>query len=135
MRRLSILAVAALAACSSTNGYYGPVNPGCQATLIAPPTLVSPANNATGVADGNFTLSMTWGTTTNPNSGWTWSLQSQTAATVPLGSFTAGAASGSNTTYSVPIPALQAKTTYTLIMATSGQACAGAQGAGAFTTQ
>jgi hypothetical protein len=82
----------------------------------APSLLIYPANGATGIPDGNFTLEVTG----PPNP-----ISLQNASTVVVSNvpasapFTGAPLSG----YEYQIPALQAETTYTVIALTSRGGC------------
>ena len=132
---LSAMLCLGISSCGGGAAGAGAVTVTCQpVTLIAPPTLTFPAAGATGVADGSFTLSMTW--TQNPStSGWLFSLQPASGAGIALSYFTAGATVGSATTYTTPVGALAANTTYTLTMSTTLNGCPHSQTFGSFTTQ
>jgi hypothetical protein len=132
--------VAALAACAGPKTY--PI--GCEQPAVAPPTMISPANGATGVADGNFSLVLSYASPLtielNATSG-TSGTSGTTLTTVTLSSpVPLPSASPAQSGVSLAVPALQAATTYTVVgFDDGGSGCGAARGVsysiGTFTTQ
>jgi len=130
--------VAALAACAGPK--TSPIV--CEQPAVAPPTMISPTNGATGVADGNFSLVLSYASPLtielDATSGTTVSTVTTTvtlSSPVPLPS-----ASPAQSGVSLAVPALQAATTYTVVgFDDSGSGCGAAHGVsysiGTFTTQ
>lgn len=128
-----LLLVALVAGCA------GAGSSGCQAIAPPPPQMTYPQPGATGVADGNFT--MTFAYTTNPAALWSVPLLSASgASSINGGAYTtilAPVDPGSSGSYGSQIPALQKATTYsvTMISPPSGGACMTTATLGSFTTQ
>jgi hypothetical protein len=97
-------------------------------TSVAPPALVYPASGATGIADGNFELSVSY--PGNPDSAFTApTLTAGSASTVTGGAWTAG----SSGQWDSAIPALSANTTYTITV--TNYLCSQTFALGSFTTK
>ena len=126
--------VAALAACAGPKTY--PI--GCELAAVVPPTMISPANGATGVADGNFSLVLSLASPLTIELDAT---SGTTVTTVTLSSpVPLPSASPAQSGVSLAVPALQAATTYTVVGFDYGASgCGAARGdsysIGTFTTR
>lgn len=97
-------------------------------TSVSPPTLVYPAQNATGVPDGNFQLIVSYAS--NPEASFNVPTLNVTGAgSVNGGAWTAGSAGQ----WTSAIAALSSATTYKVTVTNS--ACAQTYTLGSFTTQ
>jgi hypothetical protein len=124
--RALVIGLAALCLAGCGGGAVGSTLSAC--TSVSPPTLVYPAQNATGVPDGNFQLIVSYGS--NPGSAFNVpSLNVSGAGSVNGGAWTAG----SSGQWTSAIPALSAATTYKVTVTNS--ACAQTYTLGTFTTQ
>jgi len=94
----------AFAACAASTPST-PDNPRGVCAVAAPPQMISPANGATGVPDGNFSLVVTATSYSAPL------LVAASGAKVQGGPWVAGPSAGQDSSY---IPALAAATTYTI---------------------
>jgi len=105
-----VAGVAALAACSGGGNKYPN---GCEGLALVPPTMISPTNGATGVADGNFPLELS---SLSPLTIELTATIGTTVTTVPLSSpVPLPSASPAQSGVSLAVPALQAATTYTVV--------------------
>jgi len=101
--------VAALAACAGPK--TSPIV--CEQPAVAPPTMISPTNGATGVADGNFSLVLSYASPLTIELDAT---SETTLTTVTLSSpVPLPSASPAQSGVSLAVPALQAATTYTVV--------------------
>jgi hypothetical protein len=143
---LPILAGVILAACGGGNGSTSPSPVPCPLAaaqaIPAPPDLLYPMPNATGVPNGNFTLVAGYGTFTPPpaqivpaNGGTTIAGGPWGPAPSPLPSPAATPRSSSETLYGSAIPALAAQTTYNVDVTFGTPPCQTTETAGSFTTQ
>jgi hypothetical protein len=118
---IGAVAITVFAACAGSKA--SPIT--CES--IATPTMISPTNGATGVADGNFSLILS-------SSGFTIFLTAPGGVSVSLPSPAAASSTQAGVSYAVP--ALQAATTYSVVASASG-GCGPAHPVtiGTFTTQ
>jgi hypothetical protein len=124
--RALVIVFAALLVAGCGGGAVGSTLQAC--TSVTPPALVYPAQNATGVPDGNFQLIVSYGS----NPGGAFNVPSLTvngAGAVNGGAWTAGSAGQ----WTSLIPALSAATTYKVTVTNS--ACGQTYTLGSFTTQ
>ncbi len=127
---MAVMAMSVLTACAGQSNASSSST--CPEVVRETPTMISPANGATGVADGNFSLILS-------NSGFTIDLTAPNVATVVLPS--PAPASQTQTGVSYAVPALQAATTYSVVASTAatsgpcGSSPAAHVSIGTFTTQ
>jgi hypothetical protein len=113
---------------SSPSGSATPTTtPIAYCTSVAPPTLAYPANNATGIPDGNFQLAVTY--SENPGNAFTTPSLTSGSTSVAGGAWTAGSASQ----WTSAIPTLAAHTAYTITV--TNPQCSQTFTLGTFTTQ
>ena len=140
------IAGASLAACGGGAPSSGatpiPVCPAGANAVPAPPDLLYPMPNATGVPDGNFTLVVGYGPVAPPApqlvptgfggyvAGGSWG-----APPSPMPSPAATPRSSSETLYGSAIPALASNTAYTLQVTFGNPPCQTTESAGSFTTR
>ena len=136
---------ALLAACAGTTS-SDPTPVPCplaaQQALPAPPDLLFPIPNATGVPDGNFTLVVGYGSFTPPpleivpaSGGSAIAGSAWGPPPTPLPSPAATPRSSSETLYASTIPPLSAHTTYNAQVTVGTAPCQTTETAGSFTTQ
>jgi len=135
----ALAGLAFLAACAAggtgSGGEKTPAPIACPDLVPAPPTMISPANGAAGVADGKFSLILN-----AQASLFTFTLTAAGGTTVPLPSpsqVPLPSASPGQTGFALAVPTLQAATTYTVVAENSGGAgCpTTTDSIGTFTTQ
>lgn len=135
---LTVAAVAVLTACASNSAAFTSSSDRegttkgvtCPDVIPASPTMVSPTNGATGVADGNFSLVLT-------SSAYAIEVKAPGGATVALPAPSPAPSSSpapSDETFAVP--ALQPATTYAVVgLFDAGNSCEITTSIGTFTTQ
>lgn len=135
--------VAALCACGGGTATPHPTPAPCpEFPIPAPPDLLYPMPNATGVPDGNFTLVVGYGTFPPPpaeiapaNGGTAVAAGAWSAPPSPMPSPAATPRSSSETLYGAPVPALASHTTFEVDVTVGTPPCQQTETAGSFTTQ
>lgn len=141
-----LASVALLTSCSGASSSSGPKPVPCPLgaaqAVPAPPDLLYPMPNASGVPDGNFTLVAGYGTFTPPpieivpaNGGAAIAGAAWGPPPSPLPSPAATPRSSSETLYASAIPALAPHTTYNAQVTFGSAPCQTTETAGSFTTQ